>query len=397
MASLTESKSGLRAVQFVASDGSRKTIRVGRTPRKVAEQIRGHVEHLVFASGAGAAAPQSTAKWLSEISDDLHDKLARAGLVQARDQRQVRTLGFMLDAVFDNLDVKPSTRTRYRQSIDLLLRHFGADRDITTITPHDAELWRQFLVSKGYATSKINREVGLARMFFAKAVRWEWITRNPFDSVRGGRQNNPDRIRYISADDIGRVIDVCTSHDWRCIIALARYGGLRCPSEVLRVRWDDVYWDTHRLRVTSPKTEHHAGKGERVIPMQPRLEEILLDAFEGASERSEHVVGAYRDATSANLRTHMLRLIRKAGLEPWPKLFVNLRASMATDLSRVVGGRAYEQFMGHTQAIATAHTTPFRRQTSRRHAARCKIRRRHSRTEEASTGHRPRSRALRAV
>ena len=40
--------------------------------------------------------------------------------------------------------------------------------------------------------------------------------------------------------------------------ALSRYGGLRCPSEHLALKWSDVDWDKSRIRVPSPKTEHHA-------------------------------------------------------------------------------------------------------------------------------------------
>tara|TARA_R110002073_G_scaffold239285_1_gene400699 strand:+ start:232191 stop:232505 length:315 start_codon:yes stop_codon:yes gene_type:complete len=97
---------------------------------------------------------------------------------------------------------------------------------------------------------------------------------------------------------------------------------LRCPSEVLGVRWWDIEWANNRFRVRSPKTEHHQGKPERMVPLFPEIREVLMDAFECAPEGAEFVVARYRDQT-ANLGTHMRRIIERAGLEAWPKLFNN--------------------------------------------------------------------------
>jgi ribosomal protein S18 acetylase RimI-like enzyme len=57
----------------------------------------------------------------------------------------------------------------------------------------------------------------------------------------------------------------------------ARYGGLRCPSEVLSLRIQDVDLAGGRITVTSPKTEHYRGKGSRVIPLFPELEPFLRE------------------------------------------------------------------------------------------------------------------------
>ena len=66
----------------------------------------------------------------------------------------------------------------------------------------------------------------------------------------------------------------CPNTDWRTIVALCRYGGLRCPSEVLTLKWADVDWEHGRFRVHSPKTEHHPGKEVREVPLFPELREF---------------------------------------------------------------------------------------------------------------------------
>ena len=58
---------------------------------------------------------------------------------------------------------------------------------------------------------------------------------------------------------------------------------------------------------------------------------------------------------NANLRTQFLRILRRAGLEPWPRLFHNLRASLATDLTADFPQHVVAAWLGHTEAIAEAH------------------------------------------
>ncbi|MFI4915660.1 MAG: site-specific integrase [Phycisphaerales bacterium JB060] len=139
------------------------------------------------------------------------------------------------------------------------------------------------------------------------------------------------------------------------MIALARWGGLRTPSETLRVQWVDVDWGRGRLRVRSPKTEAHAGKADRIIPLFPELRRVLQEAFEAAPDGAVHVVGGYRDATAANLRTQLLRIIDRAGLVAWPRLFNAMRASRATELAAEYPVAVCTAWMGHTAAVAEAH------------------------------------------
>ncbi len=84
--------------------------------------------------------------------------------------------------------------------------------------------------------------------------------------------------------------------------------------------------------MTSPKTEHHDGKRARIVPLFPELVPHLRNAFEQAEEGEEFVITHTRDA-GVNLRTGLQRIIKRAGLAPWPKLWHNLRASRATELA----------------------------------------------------------------
>lgn len=96
------------------------------------------------------------------------------------------------------------------------------------------------------------------------------------------------------------------------MIVLSRFGGLRVPSEALVLQWADVDWEHSRIRVRSPKTEHHAGGGERLVPIFPEIREHLQAVYDAAPEGSTHVVSRYR--AGANLNPHFRRIISRAGL-----------------------------------------------------------------------------------
>jgi integrase len=75
------------------------------------------------------------------------------------------------------------------------------------------------------------------------------------------------------------------------IIALARFGGLRSPPEVLSLKWEDVALPRGRIVVDSPKAEHIEGKASRVVPIFARLRPYLEEAWELAGPGEVYVIG----------------------------------------------------------------------------------------------------------
>ena len=71
------------------------------------------------------------------------------------------------------------------------------------------------------------------------ARKHKLIESNPFADVSASAVNQQDRQRFILREDTDKLLAVCNP-TWRTIVALCRYGGLRCPSEVLSLRWDGV-------------------------------------------------------------------------------------------------------------------------------------------------------------
>ncbi len=224
---------------------------------------------------------------------------------------------------------------------------------LAEFTAGHADAFKASLVRR-LADNSVRRNLGRCRQFFEAAVRKRLIGSNPFGHLKGITvKGNAERFRFVTGDEIQRVIDAAPDAQWRLIIVLARYGGLRTPSETLALKWSDVDWERQRIRVTSPKTAH-VGKASRIIPLFPELLPHLQDAFELAAEGSEYVVTRYRDATQ-NLRTTMLKIIKRAGLEPWERVFHNLRATRQTELARTFPAHVVCDWLGNSVAVAGEH------------------------------------------
>ncbi|WP_425267272.1 tyrosine-type recombinase/integrase [Aeoliella straminimaris] len=290
--------------------------------------------------------------------------MARVELIESRKPRNVHTLEtFLDDYIASRSDVKRSTATVYGHTRRCLLEFFGKDAKLASVTPGDADKFRLWLADKkdgqGLAANTARRRCGIAKQFFRAALRSKLIAENPFADLKGLTiKANRERFHFVSRDVAAKVLDACPDAQWRLIFALSRYGGLRCPSEHLTLTWDDVDWEKGLLRVTSPKTAHHEGKESRIIPLFPELRKEL-DAVWDTHENEEvtdrvHLITRYRD-TNANLRTQLLRIIGRAGIDPWPKLFHNLRSTRETELAEEFPIHVVCEWLGNTQAIAARH------------------------------------------
>ena len=56
-----------------------------------------------------------------------------------------------------------------------------------------------------------------------------------------------------------------------------------------------------------------------------------------------------------NLRTQFLRILDKAGIEPWPKLFQNLRSSRQTELTETWPAHVVCAWIGNSEVVARDH------------------------------------------
>ena len=352
MATVIKDPNARKRLQFVDGTGKRQTIHLGAMTMKQADAIRVRVAQLVTASITKIMDTEA-ADWAASLDDKMYTKLANKGVVPPR-QHTKTTLTALMDAVFATLTVKPQTMVVYEQARTSLEAYLGKDRALESISCLDGANWRQWMKKKGLAEATISKRVKVARSAFKMGIRWKMMRENPLEGVRAGVQTNRSRMYFLSRADAEKVLEKCPDAEWRVIFSLSRFGGMRCPSEHLALRWSDIDWDKGRIIVRSQKTEHNANGGQRVLPLFAELRTPLLELFEQAAEGAEFVITKYRDPT-VNLRTQFKRIIARAGLTPWPRLFHSLRGTRATELVEKYPLHVVCGWLGHTAAVASAH------------------------------------------
>jgi integrase len=351
MASISKQPNGHRTIQFVAGDGRRRSIRLGKMSQRDAEGVKVKIEALNAAHVSKIPFDNDLARWVAEIGDDLAGRLAAVGLIP---ERQAAVLdAFLAGYIGKRTDVKPRTQINLESTRRRLVEFFGRNRALKTITPADADAFSIWLKER-YASTTQGRTIRRAQQYFRHAVRGRLIQTNPFQDVKAPSQVNESRKVFITLDMAQKVLDACPDAEWRLIVALCRFAGLRCPSELLPLKWSDIDWATNRFRVTSPKTAHHEGGGERFVPIFAELRPHLEAAFEAAEAGTVYLINRYRDG-NANLRTQMHRVIRKAGLVPWTRTFSNLRASRETELAATFPLHVVCTWIGNSAAVAQKH------------------------------------------
>jgi len=198
------------------------------------------------------------------------------------------------------------------------------------------------------AVASVSKHTKRAKTMMAAAVDDRLLSVSPFASLKGGDESNADRHRFIDAEMTAKVLAACPDADWRLIVTLARYGGLRCPSEVLALRWSDIDWEAGRMRIESSKT------GVRFCPIFPEIKVALDDSDYVAEDGAVYCVARYRGGL-ANLRTQFARIVERAGVVAWPKMFVNLRSTRRTELQEKFPDHVINNWLGHSGTVAAKH------------------------------------------
>ena len=347
------SKNGSYRITFDLH-GKRMTIHTGKMGLREAERLRDKVKELARIKDRNGRIEESEdlSKWVSKIiGTKLHDKLVNIGLVEAIKNTQLKP--FIDSYIASRTDIKVTTRENLISSEKVIVKHFGADTDIRDITLANVSEFKSALQTKS-ADATTGRHLRRGKQFFGHAVRAGIINRNPFDGLKFPSQKNPSRLSFIDRETSQKVLDACPNLQWRLIFSLARFGGLRIPSELVGLQWSDVLWDQKKIRVPSPKTEHIEGKGHRWVPLFPEIMEPLRQAFDIAKDGDQFIFP--RTITGAtNLRKGLFSIIKKAGISPWPKLFQNLRASRETELCQKHPLHVVAAWIGNTPTVAIGH------------------------------------------
>jgi len=345
IASIANDPNGYRRIQFVSPDGKRKSIRLGKVSVNIAEGVRHRVENLLSSCIANREPSREDAVWLEGIGVDLRGKLQAVGLVEPT-QPLVIDQTSLDDYVAESIhrvgsNRKPGTVAVWKQVQSELTKLMPKGILLAEVTKGHAKQFHETLKKRGLASLTVVKHVRIAKQILEDAVEWEKIPANPFAKIKLSASISKNNVE-VTRETIARLMPHCDP-TWQTIIALSRFGGIRCPSETLSLRWANIDWEQSRMNVPEPKVEHHEGRGIRSVPISPELMPYLQDAWDRAEGGAEFVIDkpSYRAAANtgqgwknSNLRTQLLKKLSKAGIAPWSRLFHSMRASRQTELER---------------------------------------------------------------
>lgn len=356
MASVTRKKGAkgkwLYRIQFYDAYQNRYSRQLGAVSQQHANTVKGHIENLVNAQKHNSSLDARTDGWLrAEAPRLLIEWLAEIGLCDA--VKRITLGEFISKYIESRTDFGENTTRNYKNSQGKLTDFFGYDLPVDEIDEGDADEWRQSLVDHPYKDATISKAVKHAKHFFSKALRKGFIRKNPFRDLRAGGEKDESRNVFVPREIIDKAIEAAPNIEWKMIIALARYGGLRCPSEIQILRWSDINWDGKRIKIHSPKTKRQ-GKPFREIPLFPELEPFLREGHEITKDESAYVVTEHRQK-NANLRTQFLRILEEAGIAPWERLFQNLRTSRQNELADEYPTHVATAWIGNSELVASRH------------------------------------------
>ncbi|ELP35214.1 tyrosine-type recombinase/integrase [Rhodopirellula baltica] len=342
-------------------DKKRKTLYFPDMSKRNAAAVLRHVEELVEARRLGSSPPAATLVWASSLDATIHDKLFEAGLLgQSKSQTfsACTHLGEFVDAYMEHrTDLAVNSWENYDQTRKMLKLFFGEKHMLRSVTAADAMRFRNWLsvrvVKEGkdgapdklMADATLSKHIKRAKTMFQAAADDNVFAENPFGGQKGLSEANRERFFFVTKEMYRKVLAACPSYEWKLILALPRLAGMRCPSEVTALMWDDIDWQENKIHIKAKKTK------ARVCPLFPELRPLMLEAME--QSESAYCVGHHHTAT--NLSTHLHRIIRKAGLQPWEKTFVNLRSTRRTELQDAFPGHVIDAWLGQSERVANEH------------------------------------------
>lgn len=360
MATLYNRGSKVWRIQF--SIGRKRPSITFRGSKTEAEALRGYIDRLVSYRKRGLRPSADILDWIRELDSAFRLELAEFGLIELG--RVGGSLQDLIDYAKRQLsEIQDRTRINYNQYAESLVEHFGEKRPLASITRGDADEFRRWcsapgrIIRKageeelqlGYGPASVAKRIKYAKQIFEIAIRKEWIDRNPFQGIRVKVPIDAGRRYFVPKGDAKTVIDQLFDVEDKLVFALGRYAGFRIGSEIRSLRWSNVDWEKSVMRVEDTKR-----KTVRKCPIFVELKPYLDKVWE-SPELGDFVCPRFRESTDQAFASRVKKAIKRAELEEWPDLFLNLRRTRSTEVVEQFGIKAESEWIGHGVEVSLRH------------------------------------------
>jgi len=233
-----------------------------------------------------------------------------------------------------------------------ILRKFFKEKclqDITSEMINDYVALRQNEKKK---PSTINRELACLKTIFSKAIEWGYTSHNPVLQVKLFNEDDYKRERYLTKEELQRLVDVCKS-PLKEMVIVAYMTGMR-RGEILNLKFEDIDFSHNIIQVKNSKS----GK-RRFIPMNRTLANLLME-IKQKNGNSPYVFASRKGDPRKDFRCSFTEALRKANIKNFR--FHDLRHTCASHL--VTSGidlLTVKELLGHSSLEMTmryAHLSP---------------------------------------
>jgi hypothetical protein len=326
-----------------SENGIQKTLYLGtKFTAASSERVARLVTEIIACRDRGDSLPVDLLYRINELSPRVRHSLERFGLVTNR-------FGMTLKELFNNHEKtkqrwKKKTISHYRRWYCRLSRFFGLDTKVSSITKDEAIKFADFCEDT-LSPCTVYRGLGSCRTIFGYAVELGVILSDPFATIYRGERTNEVRQYYVDRSTINKVLSACVDDYERLVVVLARYGGLRIPSEIRKLRFGDF---TDMLIKIHKETK----TGARDVPLFREVREV----FNRLSGQPDDLIFSGLLLKDWGPWTMLANTIERASLTRWPKLFVNLRSSCITDLCDFgYSEKTLDAIFGNSTEVRKAH------------------------------------------
>jgi integrase len=253
-------------------------------------------------------------------------------------------------------DVAPNTAAWYTLAFDRMVKKWGEQRRLDTLTPSDAQDFRLFIEGrKAPSGLKVRPQtvrgyMRVCKTIFAYAVKAKIIAENPFTHEDSSPLRSSKQWRYLTLENMRAMMDKAMDQQTRAAIAIARLAGLRA-GEIYRLTWADVDFERRRLVVIPPErdgirretTKHRHREVPMVAELTRVLEQTMLAHPEsrGPVEHDLYAM-AYRVRKAA----------KAAGVGCYEKPLHTLRKNLETDWLAQHAAPNVAHWLGNSVTVA---------------------------------------------
>jgi integrase len=163
-----------------------------------------------------------------------------------------------------HLELRPNSQRIYQRHIDrLIVPHLGVI-PLGHLTPEDIQRWKTSLLSDGLAPSTTRSVINLLRQILARAVDWQYLTRNVAKMV-DLPPLPPTEMKIWDDDEVQAFLGQLPPA-WVCLFKVPLLTGLRL-GEVQGMQWDNLEGQSYIVRqqystltrsLEAPKTSESA-------------------------------------------------------------------------------------------------------------------------------------------